>query len=424
MNPTPPTHIDTVHSPRAGRRWRATALLLALGWVVLFASEARLPARLAAKLHPNSFPWQVPDAAALSAVQAETRRQLEALPAVPRFQPLEGARLEDAVGHWRRARPVNTWPNACLAAGVLAAAQAGGAEADFAALRRFADRCVTPAGRFREPLHGVEQAMLGPVLLELARRDAGPRYRTAALELTGFLLKQHPRTPTGTLPYSAGEKEVLLVDTLAMVCPFLAAAATNLARPEAADLAILQLTEFHERAVDALTGLPWHAYRAGGGPAYGALGWTRGCGWYAVGLAETCTALPADHPARPRLAAALEQLVQAALVRQQPDGLWRWCLSIPEGDEDTSGSALLAWAIERGCRCGALPAKYLEAAHRARAGVLRRTDQRGVVGQALGECQAVGHYPRVFGAYPWAQGPATAALAWSQAGNLPKEPAR
>ena len=74
---------------------------------------------------------------------------------------------------------------------------------------------------------------------------------------------------------------------------------------------------------------------------------------------------------------------------------------------------MLAWAIERGCRCGALPAKYLDAARRANAGLLRLTDQAGVVSQALGECQAVGHYPRVFGAYPWAQGPATAALAWN-----------
>ena len=418
MNPMTPAPSNTAGPARAGRRGRATALLLALGLVGLFAIEARLPARLAAKLHPQSF--QAPEAAKLTALASETRRQLEALPVVPRFQPLEGSRSEAAVAQWRRARPVNTWPNACLAAGVLAAVQTGGAPEDVAALQRFADRCVTPEGRLSEPLHGVEQAMLGPVLLELAQHNAGPRYRTAALELTDFLLKQLPRTTTGTLPYSVGQKEVLLVDTLTMVCPFLAAAATNLARPEAADLAILQLTEFHERAVDALTGLPWHAYRAMGGPAYGALGWTRGCGWYAVGLAETCAALPADHPARPRLATALEQLVQAALVPQQPDGLWRWCLSIPEGDEDTSGSALLAWAIERGCRCGALPAKYLEAAHRARAGVLRLTDQRGMVGQALGECQAVGHYPRVFGAYPWAQGPAAAALAWSQPGNFPK----
>ena len=408
---TPLPETAATHTPRALRLWRTAALLLAIALMVLFAVEARLPARLGAKLHPKSF--QSPDAVKLAALKAETRRQLDALPAVPRFAPLEGSRTEAAVAAWRVARPVNTWPNACLAAGVLASAQAGGAEADFAALRRFADRCVTPDGKFREPLHGVEQAMLGPVLLELARRDGGQRYRTAALELADFLLKKYPRTTTGTLPYSAGQPEILLADTLAMVCPFLTAAATNLDRPAAADLAIAQLTEFHARAVDAATGLPWHAYRADGGPAYGALGWTRGCGWYAVGLAETLTALPAAHPARTPLAAALEQLVQAAVTRQQPDGLWRWCLAIPEGDADTSGSAMLAWAIERGCRCGALPAKYLDAARRANAGLLRLTDQAGVVSQALGECQAVGHYPRVFGAYPWAQGPATAALAWN-----------
>lgn len=398
---------------RALRRWRIAALILAAALVALLSIESRLPARLDAKLHRKSFASSAEEKRI--AMKAETRRQLSELPEVKRLATLEGSRTEDAIAKWKQHLSVNTWPHACLALGVLASAQSGGAEEDFAALRKFADRCITPKAGFREPLRGVEQAMIGPVLLELARREGGERYRSAAVKLADFLLKEYPRTPTGTLPYSPGQKEILIADTLPMVCPFLAAAATNLARPEAADLAVKQLTEFQDRAVDATTGFPWHAYRADGGTAYGVLGWTRGAGWYAVGLAETLVALPADHPARPRLVAALEQLVQAARQRQLPDGTWRWCLSMPEGASDTSGTAMLAWAIERACQAGALPTKHLETARRATAGLLLYTDQRGVVGQALGECQAVGHHPRVFGEYPWAQGPATAALAWSAA---------
>jgi rhamnogalacturonyl hydrolase YesR len=417
MNATPVQPTPSPRPSRTLRRWRAATLLLLLALLTVVAIESRLPRRLAGAMQPRTFPWQSPEAQALAAVQAETRRQLKELPPTSSRVALDGSRLESAVRGWQASRPVNTWPNACLAYGVLAAAQADGNAADLAALQRFADRLVTPEGKFREPLRGVEQAMIGPVLLELAQRNAGPRHRIAATELQDFLLKQHPRTSAGTLPYSTGQKEVLLVDTLPMVCPFLAASATLLASPEAANLAARQLTEFHARAVDPATGLPWHAYRADGGPAYGVLGWTRGCGWYAVALAETLANLPPDHPARTPLAAAFEQVIQAATSRQQPDGLWRWCLSIPEGGKDTSGSALLAWAIERGCRSGVLPERHLPTGRRALAGVLLHTDQRGTVGQALGECQGVGHYPRVFGAYPWAQGPTDAALAWSQAGR-------
>jgi unsaturated rhamnogalacturonyl hydrolase len=400
--------------PPRPRRWGAAVSGIALaGLLAVVAYEARLVPRLQNRLAPGLHLWTTAEAAAVAAVRRETRSQLLAARPVPRFGSRPGLRLEEALALGRQPPPVNTWANACLAAGVLAGWEVTGDEADRTALRRFADRVVGLDGGFVEPLTGVEQAMVGPVLLALANGPDGGKYRAAAGRLADFLLKELRRTSTGTLPYGAGRPDVCLVDTLAMACPFLAAAGTKLARPEASELAVRQLLEFGERATDPATGLPWHAYTAGGGAPYGLCGWTRGAGWMAVGLAETLVALPPHHPDRARLVALLDRLAGTTVSAQDQDGTWRWCLTIPEGETDTSGTALLAWAFERGVQIGVLPPERRVNARLAVDGVIRRTDDYGVVGGALGECQAVGQHPRVYGAYPWAQGPLTVAVVWT-----------
>ncbi len=421
MNPSPAS--PGPDPLRRLRRWRRLALLLGVSLVVGAAFEARLLPRLREKLSPPVWRWTRPDPAALAVIQAGTRRQLDALaPATPTGLSSR-SRLEEALSANRKSSAVNRWPNACLAAGLLATMQAGPGDPETqAVLQRFGDRLVAADGRLREPLRSVEQAMIGPLLLDLSKRPGGERFGKASTQLATFLMSGTAHSRTGTLPYDPERPETMLADTLAFACPFLAGYARDFAQPAAAALAVRQLVEFTDRAIEPTSGLPWHAYDSGTGAGYGALGWTRGTGWYAVALAETLAALPEGDPAHARIAELLRRLYGSVAPRQQPDGLWRWCLSVPDGGEDTSGSALLVWAFERGAVAGALPVEAASVTAKGLEGIVRRTDQRGVVGQALGECQAVGHYPRVFGAYPWAQGPATAALAWSRAPSAPRLP--
>ena len=210
-------------------------------------------------------------------------------------------------------------------------------------LDAFLGRVVTPDGTFAHRSGPRAASARGSGAARRARRPGNPAAARAAATLFDYLLLQHPKSPTGTLLYNPGLPDHLLVDTLGMACPFLARAAAEFGRPEGFDLATLHLAEFLDRAIDPATGLPWHAYASGGGPAYGLLGWTRGAGWPGIGLVETLRYLPANHPRRPRLVAGLRALTEAVAPRQLPDGLWRWCLSIPEGDPDASGTAMLAW---------------------------------------------------------------------------------
>lgn len=308
-----------------------------------------------------------------------------------------------------RPEDPNFWPTASLAFGVQAAMISGADETGLPELLAYCDSLIDETGSFRRQVTSVDQCMIGYTLLELHERGHGPRYRIAADNLADFLLHKHPRSRTLCIPYRRGAPETMLVDTLGMICPFLARYGNAFSSPEAVELAVRQLEEFLCYGIDTKTGLPFHAYRTGGTGGYGTLGWSRGAGWLAIGLAETLRHLPSGTSRHGKLSEALNALTRA-VVPYQNDGLWSWAMLIPNGAIDTSGSAMIAYAIEVGTELGAVAPSYSRISEQALNGILKYTDENGIVGQALAECQGVGHYPNLFGSAPWTQGP-TLALA-------------
>jgi len=386
-------------------RWRCaffvTATLLVAGAVY----EARLPARVWNRFQPERFPWQNADCRLLAALRDQTSAQLMQPPSPARVDE-PGLRLERDLGRWLRPSTAAKWMDGTLAFGLTAPVEAG----EVAPLVRYGESLIDDRGQWRQAPASVEQGLAGLALLNLWELTGNEHYQAAARQYAHFLLARHPRSRTGRLPYSAALRERMLVDTLGLAVPFLTRYGAQEHDLEATELAVRQLSEFLERAIDETTGLCFHAYDATGGPGFGLLGWTRGEGWLAVGLVELLSSLPPDHPERARLERAFQRLAETVSARQLPDGSWPWALSIPDAQSDSSGTAMLAYAFERGLRLGLLDTRFTETSNRALASLARRTDQHGKVTGALGECQGVGHYPRVFGAYPYAQGFATAAL--------------
>jgi rhamnogalacturonyl hydrolase YesR len=385
----------------------ATACLL-LTSALLF--EGHFWPRLAGKLQPARFTYDRAEVPLLRAMASQAQHQL--LHPQPRhLSRSPELRLEGWLRGSRLPIPADSWMQASLALG-LADAHGGAPEPVLAAaLKDYASQLFTANGAWREPLHNPEQAFAGWFLLRHALQTKDAAARQACDQLAQFLLNRYPRSSTGTLPYSPARPDAMLVDTLGLLCPFLAQHAQAADRIEAADLAARQLLEFQTRAVDPHTGLPWHAYRAGSGGGYGLLGWARGSGWLLIGLSETLACLPPDHPSRPALMQALQQGVRAVLDRQRPDGLWGWCLTIPEAEPDTSGTAMILWALARTEQLGLRSAPLQTARVNGLNALARHVDQSGRLTQALAECQAVGHYPRSFGSFAFAQGLATSAVA-------------
>jgi len=179
----------------------------------------------------------------------------------------------------------DSWPNAVLVQALIESGHTSDGD-----IERYWDELIDTDGAWLKPPELLSQCMVGTSLLEWHERTGQARYRVAAQHLVDWLLDSHVRSSSGTLPYRPEEPEVLLVDTLGMICPLLARYGLEHDNLEAIALAKRQLLEFLDYAIDTRSGLPFHAYRVDLGSnheAFGLAGWGRGTGWLALGLAGT-----------------------------------------------------------------------------------------------------------------------------------------
>jgi unsaturated rhamnogalacturonyl hydrolase len=325
--------------------------------------------------------------------------------AVPRALALRAARLlrsvamraERSAGQLEGARD---WP-----AGLHALAQVEvGTQPALAAVDRFLEGCITPDGAWIGGFRHVGQGVIACAALRLHRLQPDSRWQAAVGAAREAIVNEFPRVADGTLPYSASRPYVL-VDTLGLVCPFLAGAGE-------APLARHLLERFIEVNCDPDTGLPFHGYRAEGPYRLGLHGWGRGVGWFMLGLVDT---LIEAGPA-PGLDAALHRAMVSLAAFQRRDGHWAWILPQPDSPADSSATALCAYALARARHAGLVDATADAVLEAARAALVRATDDAGRVHLASGECRGLGDYSAAFGAYPWSQAPAAAFFAVADRG--------
>ena len=278
---------------------------------------------------------------------------------------------------------------------------------DHRALRYMFDRQLSRDGRWLSPIDHVDTAMKGYSLLFLAQKDGSARYEAAARNLALALLEEVSRTDDGTLFYDRNSG-MMLVDTLGMVCPFLARFSRQVGDVRAVALAARQLTQFIAVNVDHESHLPYHAYYHRGPARLGLHGWGRGTGWYMLGLVDTLGEMEADHADREALMEAF-CLAWATLVRnQRSDGHWNWAIQHRDSQSDASATAMIGYAVTRGVQLGLLEPEALQSASAAIDALIQTTDVAGQVQGGSGECLGPGKYSQVYGKQQWLQGATSA----------------
>lgn len=395
-------------------RWIAQAAFLPLLIIFLSVITYEKWPGIERRLFPAEYPWRQADVQYLDSLRSITKKYLDpgiVTPSFDLYQMNEG-RTETFLRNLGKSkkRPLNFWPNACALNGLWISYRFTGSTDDLAAIQRFVDKVIDETGEFREDLQIVDQCMIGEVLLDLYGNTGLPRYRTACDRIAHFLFETHPKSSSGLLPYRRGQSELMLVDTLAMVCPFLAAYGQRFGSPEASDIAVRQMDEFLRLGMDDTTGLPCHGYRVPDGHI-GVIGWLRGTGWLCLGLAGLLEQLPKEDPSYDSLAEQYRVLMERLRAYQSRDGGWPWLINMPENRTDTSGTAMIAYAVEKGVEQGLLKDEFYTVSEKALQCLVSRTDQYGMVQEAQAECYEAGLYPGYFKPAEWVQGPTTALCA-------------
>ncbi len=124
--------------------------------------------------------------------------------------------------------------------------------------------------------------------------------------------------------------------------------------------------------------------------------WGRGNGWVASALAETLSSMPSEHALFEKLLAHYRRMMEALLPLQSEAGFWRQLVDHAESWEESSCTAMFAYAMEVGVRKGWLGRDaFRPAVDRAWKGLVGRLDAAGNL-QAIcvgtGQSQDVQYY--------------------------------
>ncbi|HEX9829390.1 MAG TPA: glycoside hydrolase family 88 protein [Bacteroidota bacterium] len=84
--------------------------------------------------------------------------------------------------------------------------------------------------------------------------------------------------------------------------------------------------------------------------------WGRGNGWMAAGTSLLLTALPEDHPNRPRIMDGYKKMMASLLGYQGEDGMWRQLIDRPESWQESSCTGMFTFAFITGVKNGWLDA--------------------------------------------------------------------
>ena len=112
--------------------------------------------------------------------------------------------------------------------------------------------------------------------------------------------------------------------------------------------------------------------------------WGRGAGWGAASMAMALELLPKDDPLHDRIMPRYLRMMEALKKHQRKSGLWGQLVDDAESWDETSGSAMYAYAFITGVRHGWLPAD--DYADRATHAYLALVDQLDAHGNLKGVC--------------------------------------
>lgn len=234
---------------------------------------------------------------------------------------------------------------------------------DFA--RAVADHFVGEDGSirtFKPEAHNLDDINEGRVLFGLYARTGEEKYRRAADFLRGQLDKQ-PRTHEGNFWHKAIYPNQVWLDGVYMAQPFYALYEKHFGGGDYSDT-VGQIKNVRAKMFSQDKGLYFHGYDASrtafwADPETGCSKnfWLRSLGWFGVALADLLDILPQGE-GRDSLETIFAELMEHADRYADPATGLYWQVPDQGGREgnylETSGSAMMAYAMLKGARLGAL----------------------------------------------------------------------
>jgi len=230
----------------------------------------------------------------------------------------------------------------------------------------------------------------GKLLFLMQQKTGNDKYKKAA-DLLRHQLEEQPRTSEGGFWHKKIHPYQMWVDGIFMAAPFLAQYGVVYNDPTALDEAAKQIILMTKYTRDPKTGLLYHGWEetktevwanpvTGQSPHF----WSRGLGWFTMGVVDVLDYLPENHPQRQEVIGIFKDVMAAvARVQNAETGLWYQVLDqgTREGNYlEESGSAMYVYSMAKGVRKGYLDQSYIDLARKGYVGILEKFIQVNSVG--------------------------------------------
>ncbi len=220
----------------------------------------------------------------------------------------------------------------------------------------------------------------GKTLFELYRITGKEKYRLA-IDTIYEQIKRQPRTKEGNFWHKKIYPNQIWLDGFYMVQPFYMEYETNFNdRKNYRDI-FQQFFNVYELMRDKNTGLYYHGYDSSReifwcDKTTGLSGnfWLRAIGWFTMALLDTMSQCDPKgfEDEYNRMQNMFRELIDALIRYQSPFGMWYQVVNLA-GQEpnypETSGTAILSYAILKGVRLGFLPKDYAQYGKKAFQGI-------------------------------------------------------
>ncbi len=262
---------------------------------------------------------------------------------------------------------------------------------------RFADAFIDSKVRDDGSIEGydvaernIDNVNAGKTLFELYDLTGKEKYRKA-IDLVYSQIGQMPRTKEGSFWHKNIYPNQVWLDGLYMCQPFYMEYETRFHNKENYNDIFLQFFNVEEHMKDLRNGLYYHAYDSSREMFWcdkvtglSRNFWLRALGWFSMALLDTLEkADPICGTPYVRLRVMFTELIEALLRYQDPSGMWYQVVNMGGMEKnylETSGSAILSYALLKGARLGFLPEGYRHYGEKAFRGICEKyltTDAEG-----------------------------------------------
>ena len=207
------------------------------------------------------------------------------------------------------------------------------------------------------------------ILFDLYKYTGNEKYRKA-IELAHSQILTHPRTKEGNFWHKAIYHDQVWLDGLYMMQVFYTRYQSQYGGKDYGDI-IRQFQNVRRLMFDEEKRLYYHGYDSSRTlfwadkiTGLSSNFWLRSIGWFLVALADVWDYMDGDESGREKIAAIFKEAIDGILIYQDMDSKLFW--QVPnypdrEGNYlETSGSAMVSYALLKGSRLGILPSSYSE----------------------------------------------------------------